>query len=165
MTVPAPERLTPFTDADLPAGMWRTAVPIRFGRCDAAGIVYTPHYIDLFIGATEVWYIEALGIDYYRLLDRRRIGMGYARVACDFFAPSRMGETLDIGLLVERIGRSSVTVTLHAMAAGRERARGRFVSVATSADDWRPIPLPADLASAFRGYTERCTPSPSRPAS
>ena len=152
----AVERTTPLTAADLAGGAWSTTVPIRFGRCDAAGIVYTPHYFDLFVGVIEVWYAEALGFDYYDLLRRQRLGLGYGHASCEFFAPSVMGDIWQVAVTIERLGRSSVTVLLHVLVDGRERARGRMVSVATDLDASKVIPIPQDLSEALERYRDRC---------
>ena len=42
-------------------------VPIRFSHCDPAGIVYFPHYFDMFNGLIEDWYTEQLGVNYAKL--------------------------------------------------------------------------------------------------
>ena len=146
----------PLTANDLPAGLWSVAVPIRFGHCDAAGIVYTPNYFDLFNGVIEDWHPGALGIDYHGLLTQRRIGLGYGHASCEFLVPSRMGEVLQVAVRVERIGRSSFTLVLHAMKGGREAVRGRFISVATSLDTHAVTPIPPDLRAAIEAYQERC---------
>ena len=36
-----------------PAGAFTRTVPIRFSHCDPAGIVYFPHYFDMFNGLVE----------------------------------------------------------------------------------------------------------------
>ena len=47
-----------------PAGAFTRTVPIRFSHCDPAGIVYFPHYFDMFNGLVEDWYTEQLGVNY-----------------------------------------------------------------------------------------------------
>ena len=39
-----------------PPGAFTRSVPIRFSDCDPAGIVYFPHYFDIFNGLIEDWY-------------------------------------------------------------------------------------------------------------
>jgi acyl-CoA thioesterase FadM len=41
-----------------PEGAFTRTVPIRFSHCDPAGIVYFPHYFDMFNGLIEDWYTE-----------------------------------------------------------------------------------------------------------
>jgi 4-hydroxybenzoyl-CoA thioesterase len=51
-----------------PEGAFTRTVPIRFSHCDPAGIVYFPHYFDMFNGLIEDWYTEQLGVDYAKLI-------------------------------------------------------------------------------------------------
>lgn len=146
------DRARPLDAADLPAGLWHTAVKIRFGQCDPAGIVYTPHYFDLFNGVIEDWYPAALGLDYHAFLRDRRMGLGYATAACDFLAPSAMGDVLTVHVALRRLGGASFTLVLHALKEGREAVRGRFVVVTTDLGSRRPVPVPADLRAALAAY-------------
>ncbi len=142
----------PLAATDLPQGLWATDVPILFGHCDPAGIVYTPHYFNIFNGVIEIWHGQRLGLDYYGLITERRLALGYGHAACDFFAPSRMGDTLRVAVAIAGIGRSSLTLLLHATRDGREVVRGRFVSVATSLETHTVVQLPADLRTAYEAY-------------
>ena len=70
-------RFESLTLSELPSGIWRTRLPVRFGSCDPAGIVYTPEYLNLFNGVIEDWYDAALGLPYHELVGKRRTGLGY----------------------------------------------------------------------------------------
>ena len=76
-------RFESMTLSELPSGIWRTRLPVRFGSCDPAGIVYTPEYLNLFNGVIEDWYGDALGLPYHELVGTRRTGLGYAHVSAD----------------------------------------------------------------------------------
>ncbi|CAH1648627.1 MAG: acyl-CoA thioesterase [Chelatococcus sp.] len=137
---------------DLPPRTWNTRVAIRFSHCDPAGIVYTPVYFDLFNGVIEDWFADALQLPYRLFIRDRRIGLGYAHAACDFFQPSEMGDALDVAVVVAEMGRSSYRLTLHAMKNGREAVRGHFVTVTTGMDARKPCPIPDDLRAALTAY-------------
>ena len=51
-----------------PAGAFTRSVSIRFSHCDPAGIVYFPHYFNMFNGLIEDWYTQELGYDYAELI-------------------------------------------------------------------------------------------------
>jgi len=141
---------------ELHPSVWRSALAIHFGHCDPAGIVYTPQYFHLFNTVLEGWYGQALGISYYELIGTRRTGLGYAHASADFATPARMGETLEVAVIVEAIGRSSLTLVLHAFKDGLECARGRFVTVVTSLVTHKAIPVPDDLRAALEAYQAHC---------
>lgn len=151
-------RVAPIRASDLQASVWRTKVTIRFGECDAAGIVYTPAYFDIFNRVLELWHIECLKLDYYAIVGARKIGLGYGHASADFFKPCRMGDELSIAVVLDRIGRASIALTLHAMQGDEEALRGRLVIVTTSLAEHRAIPIPADIRAAFEAYRDRCPP-------
>ena len=55
----------PFTP---PEAAFTRSVPIRFSHCDPAGIVYFPHYFNMFNGLIEDWYTEELGYNYAEII-------------------------------------------------------------------------------------------------
>jgi 4-hydroxybenzoyl-CoA thioesterase len=57
-----------------PSGAFTRSVPVRFSHCDPAGIVYFPHYFDMFNGLIEDWYTQELGYDYAELSVEREGG-------------------------------------------------------------------------------------------
>jgi len=102
-----------------PKGAFTRTVPIRFSHCDPAGIVYFPHYFDMFNGLIEDWYTEQLGVNYAKLILGDRHGFPFVHIETDFKLPSRMGEQLDLTLLLERVGRSSLSVIIVGHLGGR----------------------------------------------
>jgi acyl-CoA thioester hydrolase len=75
---------------------------------------------------------------------------------CAYFESFSFPEVLEIGLRVERLGRSSVTYTLGVFRTGSEvaAAQGRFTHVHVDRESRRPvaIPEPARLAMAALGH-------------
>ena len=138
-----------------PARAFTRSVPIRFSHCDAAGIVYFPHYFDMFNGVIEDWYKEELGYDYAELVMQGRYGFPFVHIECDFKIPSRMGEVIDLTLLVERIGRSSLAIAVVCHRDGLERLRARMVTAMVSLETRRPVPIPGPLREAIEAYRRR----------
>jgi len=138
-----------------PAGAFTRSVPIRFSHCDAAGIVYFPHYFDMFNGLIEDWYTEELKHDYAELIMGGRVGFPFVHIECDFKIPSRMGEVIELTLLVERIGRSSLSVVIVCHRDCFERLRARMVTAMMSLETRKPVPLPQPLRAAIESYQQR----------
>jgi len=135
---------------------WRTIVPIRFSHCDPAGIVYFARYFDLMNGVVEDWFGEALGIDYHEMIGPRRTGLGYVSAGADFAKPGFMGDRLEFAVAVERIGRKSVTLRVHAFRASEPMLQARLVIVTTSLVTHTSTVLPEDLRAALELYQENC---------
>jgi len=143
-----------------PAGAFTRSVPIRFSHCDAAGIVYFPHYFDMFNGLIEDWYKEELKHDYADLVMAGRYGFPFVHIECDFKIPSRMGEVIDLTLLVERIGRSSLSIAIVCHRDGLERLRARMVTAMMSLDTRQPMPMPQPLRDTVEAYRQRTAGAP-----
>ena len=152
---PPPARPRAALPSALPAAAWRAVRAVRFSDCDPAGIVYTPRFIDMLMGAIEDFFPAALGLDYHGLI-RDGLGLGYAKVDCDFLRPGMMGDRLEIAVLVARIGGASAGFTLHVHRGDEELLRATLVIVTTSLAAHRAIPLPPALRDALTAYQERC---------
>lgn len=150
------QRIEPMPRDAVPAAAWATTVPVRFRHCDPAGIVFTPRYFEMLTEAVELFFADRLGFDYYALIGERRLGLGYAHASCEFLRPSRMGEVLEVAVLLSRVGRASYAMTLPVFKDGAEAVRGRLVTVTTSLDTLRPCPIPDDLRGALARYAEAC---------
>jgi len=140
-----------------PAGAFTRQVQIRFSHCDPAGIVYFPHYFNMFNGLIEDWYTEELGVNYAELVLHDQHGFPFVHVETDFKIPSRMGERLDLTLLIERIGRSSLTLVIVGHHDGIERLRARTVTAMMSLASRRSVELPASLRLAFEAYAAKAS--------
>lgn len=85
-------------------------MPVRFADVDHAGIVYYPKFFDYFHIAMEEFLRARLGPrGYVDLLDRDRIGFPSVNAQCEFKAPLRFGDTMDIEMSVLKLGTRSVT--------------------------------------------------------
>ena len=138
-----------------PRGAFTRSVPVRFSHCDPAGIVYFPHYFDMFNGLIEDWYGAELGHDYADLVMGNQYGFPFVHIECDFKIPSRMGDVIDLTLLVERIGRSSLNIAIVCHRDGIERLRAHMVTAMMSLQTRKPVPMPQALRQAIETYRAR----------
>ncbi len=138
-----------------PRAAFTRSVAVRFSHCDPAGIVYFPHYFDMFNGIIEDWYTEELGFKYAELIMDSQYGFPFVHIECDFRVPSRIGDVIDMTLLVERVGRSSLGIAIVCHQDGIERLRARMVTAMISLATRKPVPLPADLRDAIETYQRR----------
>jgi len=143
------EKFTP------PAGAFTRSVTNRFSHCDPAGIVYFPHYFDMFNGLIEDWYTQELRHDYAQLIMGGRFGFPFVHIECDFKIPSRIGEVIELTLLVERIGRSSLGIAIVCHRDGVIRLRARMVTAMMSLETKKPVALPQGLREAMEAYQRR----------
>jgi 4-hydroxybenzoyl-CoA thioesterase len=76
-------------------------------------------------------------------------------IECDFKIPSMMGEIIDLTLLIERVGRSSLSIAIVCHRDGLLRLRARMVTVAMSLETRKPVPMPELLRGAIEAYQQR----------
>jgi len=150
------QRLTPIHPRDVPDGAFTTRLNVRFSHCDPAGLVYTPRFIDIVNGVIEDFFIQELNINYHDMIHNRGVGLGYAKVDCDFFRPAFMGDRLAFTPLITHLGRCSAIYSVHCFRALEEVMRCRLVMVTTSLHTNQAISMPTDMKAALSAYRDNC---------
>ena len=74
---------------------------------------------------------------------------------CSYFEPLAFPESVDVGLAVARLGRSSVRYRIGVFAAGAETAaaQGEFVHVLVDRASRRPVEIPANWRRALEAIS------------
>ncbi len=129
--------------------VWRTATT-RWRDDDVYGHMNNATYFELVDTAVNAHLIEALGADIRSL---PAIGV-VAEVSCRYFAEVGFPLPVDLGLAVERLGRSSVVYRIGIFQGDVEQANAeaRFVHVYvddTVSEGPRPVvPVPEQIRAA-----------------
>ena len=78
-----------------------------------------------------------------------------AETQCQFFSSVAYPDVLDIGLIVERVGNSSVTYCLGVFNQDKTEpaAEGRFVHVYVDSVTRQPVPIPAAMRQGLLALT------------
>ncbi|MGH3968247.1 MAG: acyl-CoA thioesterase [Mycobacterium sp.] len=132
---PAPDNLT---SRDFPV-LW--PVHTRWADNDMFGHLNNAVYYQLFDTAINGWINTSLGID---PLTMPSLGI-VAESGCRYFAELRFPDQLVIGLVVTRLGRSSVTYRLGVFAADNDEtiaALGHWVHVYVDRASRKSQPIP-----------------------
>ena len=126
--------------------VWRE-IGTRWADNDAYGHVNNTVYYGWFDTAVTAWLIEAGLLD---VLHGDPIGL-VVETGCRYARPLAYPEPVEIGLAVERIGRSSVEYRLGVFAKGADEAaaEGRCVHVYVDRESRRPVELPDHWRSAI----------------
>jgi acyl-CoA thioester hydrolase len=123
------------------------AVPTRWADNDVYGHVNNVAYYGYFDTAVNRLLIERCGLDIH---GGPVIGL-VVETGCRYHAPVAFPDALEVGIAVERLGRTSVAYALGVFRAKEERsvADGRFVHVYVDRASRRPVPLPDAMRSAL----------------
>ncbi len=131
--------------------------PVRFNDVDHAGIVYYPLFFHYFHLAFEEMFRARMGARaYVELLDRDRVGFPVVASECEFLAPLRFGDDVEIELRVARIGGKSVTFqyTARRVEGGVDAARGKVVCAVTNLDSFQAVEIPPSLRALFSEFAD-----------
>ena len=123
------------------------AIPTRWMDNDAYGHVNNVTYYSYFDTAVNEHLIRAGGLDI-----RGGPVVGFVvETSCRFHRSLSFPETVDAGLRVVRLGRTSVTyeIALFAQGAQAPAATGRFVHVWVDRATERPAEVPAAIRAAL----------------
>jgi len=126
--------------------------PVRFTHTDPAGFVFFPRFFEKFQAAVEDWFTHGLGVNYARLVIEDNIGFPTANTECTFKKPCRLGEILELTVLLRKLGNTSISVEFVGTVKGEERLRARSVLVAIDLDDGRPKPMNDNLRAKLEAY-------------
>jgi acyl-CoA thioester hydrolase len=123
------------------------AIPTRWMDNDTYGHVNNVTYYSYFDTVVNEHLIRAGALD---IRDGDAIGI-VVETACRFHKPLSFPETIDAGLRVARIGRSSVAYEIALFRGGDDdaAATGRFVHVWVDRAQRRPIPVPPRIRAAL----------------
>lgn len=126
-------------------------IPVRFGDCDPAGLVYYPALFHYCHAAMEEFFAARCGLPYARLVSERRLGFPTVNVRAEFFAPFVYGDEAEVEVWVSAVGRTSATFEYRLRRASDPtlRASATHVQVAMSLDERRAVPVPEELRRAF----------------
>ena len=134
---------------------WRE-ITTRWADNDAYGHVNNTVYYSWFDTAVNAWLIEAGLLD---IAAGDPIGL-VVETGCRYARPLSYPEPVEVGLAVEKLGRSSVRYRLGVFAkgAGEAAAEGHFVHVYVGRESRRPVELP----EAWRRRLEGLVSEPPR---
>ena len=121
---------------------WFMTIATRWADNDAYGHVNNTVYYEWFDTAVNAWLLEV------GLLDIEAgdpIGL-VVETGCAYFAPLSFPGDVEVGIAVQKIGRSSVTYRIGVFGAGQPEpnAQGHFTHVYVGRADRRPAPLPGE---------------------
>ena len=121
-----------------------TSILVRFGDLDAAGIAYYPNLVNFLHEAFEDFFVGHVGRPYPEAF-KEGLGCPTVKVEMTFLSPVRYGDQVQIGVIVEHIGRTSLRIRYEGAVRGRPVFVARNTIVVVNMPDFRPAPIPAWL--------------------
>ena len=141
-------RKPPAGRADFKA--WRK-MTTRWADNDAYGHVNNTVYYEWFDSAVNAWMVEQVLLD---IANGDPIAL-VVETRCTYAAPLEFPQTVEIGLAVAELGRSSIRYRIGIFAEGSEdaAAEGEFVHVVVDRASRRPVEIPSDWRSKLEAIS------------
>ncbi len=127
---------------------YRTRRRIEFADTDLAGIVHFSRFF-VFMETAEHEFLRSLGTSVSTVQDGNQIGWPRLRTSCEYIAPLKFEDEVEIHLKVARKGTKSLTYRFEFYRQETLIANGEMVSaccVCNPGEKIRAIPIPAALA-------------------
>ena len=128
--------------------MFKTSILVRFGDLDAAGIAYYPNLVNYLHESFEDFFAGHVGRPYPEVYGEG-IAFPTVKVEMEFLHPVHYGDRVDVTVIVERLGRSSVQIRYEGAVGARPVFRARNVAVVVDMRSFRPIQIPPWLRERF----------------
>ncbi len=110
---------------------------VLFKHCDPAGIVFYPRYFEMINDCIEAFFCE-IGAPFETL--HQTAAVPTAQISTTFHAPSRHGDPLVLDLFVDKIGRSSLDISLTGTTDTKSRFSAKstlvYVTLADKSQAW-----------------------------
>ncbi len=127
--------------------------PVRFEEVDAAGILFSAHFLAYAHEAMELLFGAVPG-GYPALIMERRIGFPGVKTECSYTAPLRYGQVAIIEGSVLRLGNRSVELSFVISRQSDEApvATVRHTVVVTDLQTLTSCDMPADVRAALDAH-------------
>lgn len=122
---------------------------VRYGECDAQGVVFNANYFAFFdVALTELWR-EAVGG--YTAMLGSGVDMVVARASADFRGAARFDEEIEVEIAVRRMGATSLVTALCVRRDGELLVEGEMVHVFFDRATLAKTPIPLQVREALGG--------------
>jgi YbgC/YbaW family acyl-CoA thioester hydrolase len=133
--------------------LFKTTILVRFGDLDAAGIAYYPNLVNFLHEAFEDFFTGHVGRPYPQVFEEG-LGSPTVKLEMEFLSPVRYGDHVDVEVVVEHVGTSSVRVRYSASVEGRPVFQARNTMVIVDMESFRPTAVPGWLRERFEAAME-----------
>jgi 4-hydroxybenzoyl-CoA thioesterase/acyl-CoA thioester hydrolase len=126
---------------------------VEFRDTDAAGIAHFSVFF-VYMEQAEHELLRQLGLSVVYHDEEGEIGWPRVSANCEYCAPARFEELLDVDVVVQRLGSKSVTFAFRFTRGGIEIALGKLTAVCCRMRPGLPpqsIPIPAAIVHKLRG--------------
>lgn len=128
---------------------------VEFAETDMAGIMHFSNYFR-WMEACETAFFRSLGLPLVKFAPGQFAGWPRVSVSCEYRAPVRFGDLVEVAMRVEKIGARSVTYVFQFRREGVLTAEGRMTAVCVTGNargGMASRPISAAIRAKLHGAT------------
>lgn len=124
---------------------------VQFSETDLAGVVHFSNYFRMMEEVEHAFFRE-LGMSVSMELQQMHVSWPRVSAACDYLAPIRFEDQVELKLRVIRIGEKSLTYEVEFLAGGKKSAVGKITSVCChiTKQGMQAIVIPPEIRSKLQ---------------
>jgi len=133
---------------------YRTQRLVEFHDTDMAGIVHFSAFFR-YMESAEHELLRSIGLSVHSLVEGQYLSFPRVSASCQFRAPARCEELIDIAVSISRIGNKSLTYEFIFTYDDREIAHGQMTSVCCRVDPGKPmasVPIPQAMLENLQQF-------------
>jgi YbgC/YbaW family acyl-CoA thioester hydrolase len=104
---------------------------VQFADTDLAGVMHFANYYRIMEEAEHAFW-RSLGLSVVMAHGEGEISFPRVATSCEYFAPARFEDEIDVGLSLADVGRSSITCAIEFAVGDRKIAAGQSKAVCCS---------------------------------
>ncbi len=131
-----------------------TQLQVRFGDVDPAGIVHYPKVYDYIHEAFEDLWNVHVGLRYYYLVSKERLGFPLVHSEVDFKQPLRFGDRPLVRITCSKVGKSSLGLHYRVSVDDQLCVDARMTVVCVALDGLTSVPIPDEYRVRFEEILE-----------
>jgi len=133
---------------------FRTSRLVEFHDTDMAGIMHFASFFQ-YMESAEHELIRSVGFSVHSQIDGQTLSFPRVAASCQYLAPARSEDVLDIDITLSRIGTKSLTYEFEFSHEDRPIATGQITSVCCQVKPGQPlvsVPLPVEIKEKLEQY-------------
>lgn len=124
---------------------------VRYGECDAQGLVFNANYLLYYdVAITELWREAVMP---WQAMVERGVDVVVAEAGLRFRSPARFDDEIDLRIAVARLGTTSVTTQFTIVRGEELLVEGTMRHVCVDAHTWRKTEMPDWIRSGLARFS------------
>jgi YbgC/YbaW family acyl-CoA thioester hydrolase len=126
---------------------------VQFAETDMAGVAHFASYFR-WMEEVEHAFFRSVGLSVVMTQDGKEIGWPRVAAACEYSAPARFEDELELRLRVTKVGNKSFNYEVDVLKGGQRIALGKLTSICcavSAGGGFTPVEIPPEIRQKLAG--------------